>query len=231
MLHLLYDQGNTRTKCVAVLDGARVDPGVSQARADAALWCSVADTMGRAERMAWLLERARRAWILDRHTPSPLVIPPGTQPMLGADRIAAAAGALATAPGVDILVVDAGTCVTYDHVSARGVFMGGNIGPGVEMQLRAMHHHTARLPLAALEPRRGGVFGHDTPSALSLGVANGIAGAAALCWQALPEPRACLLTGGDARALSPYFTIPHALAPGLVMDGLETILQHLENET
>lgn len=231
MTHLLFDQGNTRTKCVAVCDGRLLDPADVDAPADAAIWCSVADTMPRDQRMAWLLERARRAWILDCDTPMPMKLRYGVPRTLGADRIAAAVGALAACPGTDVLVVDAGTCVTYDWVSASGVFMGGNIGPGVEMQLEAMHRHTARLPQVTLAPASGDTFGHDTSTALSLGVALGIAGQAVMCLESLPRPRVCLLTGGDARELSAYLTIPHTVAPGLLMDGLETILQHLENET
>ena len=62
---------------------------------------------------------------------------------LGADRVAAAAGALSSVP---VLVVDAGTAVTEDLV-ADGRFLGGNISPGLSLRFRALNGFTSRLPL------------------------------------------------------------------------------------
>ena len=42
---------------------------------------------------------------------------------------------------------DSGTCITYNYVSAEGVFLGGNISPGLEMRFNGLHRFTARLPL------------------------------------------------------------------------------------
>ena len=50
-------------------------------------------------------------------------------------------------PGKDILVIDAGTCITYEFIDAAGRYHGGNISPGVQMRFRALHEFTGRLPL------------------------------------------------------------------------------------
>lgn len=83
---------------------------------------------------------------LTADTPLPLKLEYETPNTLGLDRIAAAVGAMSMKPAADLLVIDAGTCNTYDFVSADGVFKGGNITPGVEMRLKAMHAFTGRLP-------------------------------------------------------------------------------------
>lgn len=73
-----------------------------------------------------------------------------TPETLGKDRIAACAGAMALFNERPLLVIDAGTCITYDFISDTNVYMGGAISPGIEMKLKAMHHFTNKLPLAQL---------------------------------------------------------------------------------
>ncbi len=81
-------------------------------------------------------------------TPLPLRSLRYTTPeTLGADRIAAVVGAMAQRPGKDILVIDAGTCITYDYADKQGNYLGGNISPGLALRLRSMAEMTARLPL------------------------------------------------------------------------------------
>ncbi|MBP5377344.1 MAG: type III pantothenate kinase [Bacteroidaceae bacterium] len=65
----------------------------------------------------------------------------------GADRIAADLGAFAQAKGRTILVIDAGTCITYDLIDKDGHILSGVISPGIGLRLKAMHEHTALLPL------------------------------------------------------------------------------------
>ena len=86
-------------------------------------------------------------------TPAPVTVAYRTPETLGADRLAAVVGAVTLKPQTDLLVVDAGTCITYDFVDAAGNYLGGNISPGVEMRLEALHNCTARLPLAKKAPR------------------------------------------------------------------------------
>ena len=80
-------------------------------------------------------------------TPSPLRSAYRTPETLGADRWAAVVGAAKLLPATDLMVVDVGTCITYDYVSAEGTYQGGNISLGLGMRLRALHEQTARLPL------------------------------------------------------------------------------------
>lgn len=76
-------------------------------------------------------------------------------------------------PGHDLLIVDIGTCVTFDFVNAVGEYLGGNISPGPTMRLKALNLYTARLPLVE---RRGETpeLGFNTETAIRSGVLNGI---------------------------------------------------------
>lgn len=92
---------------------------------------------------------------------------------LGADRLAADVGARIMAPEKDILVVDAGTCLTFDAIRKDGVYVGGNISPGIGLRLKAMHDHTAALPLL-LPEGDAPVVGTDLETAMRGGCLNGL---------------------------------------------------------
>jgi len=95
-----------------------------------------------------------------------------TPETLGKDRIAAVAGAFALNPETDILVIDAGTAITYDFLDARGVYHGGNIAPGLQMRARALHAFTHQLPLVELT-YTAKLLGDDTQSAINSGILYG----------------------------------------------------------
>ena len=75
-----------------------------------------------------------------------------TPQTLGKERLAAVVGAWAIYPNQHCLVVDAGTCMTMEFINAKGQYLGGNISPGVQMRLRAMHDFTAQLPKVEAVP-------------------------------------------------------------------------------
>ena len=70
-------------------------------------------------------------------------------------------------------VIDSGTCITYNYVSAEGVFLGGNISPGLEMRFNGLHRFTARLPLVTPTETYGGI-GQSTEEAIRNGVMSGM---------------------------------------------------------
>ena len=84
---------------------------------------------------------------LTHSTPIPLKNCYLTPDTLGYDRIAAAVGAHTIYPGRNVLVIDAGTAITYDVVTLKGEFLGGNISPGLEIRFKSLHRYTQRLPL------------------------------------------------------------------------------------
>ena len=106
-------------------------------------------------------------------TPVPITNRYRTPQTLGSDRLAAAVGARSLKPGKDLLIIDAGTCVTYEVIDALGNYWGGNIAPGMHMRLRALHEFTAKLPLVEAEGAVPGM-GYDTDTAIRSGVLRGM---------------------------------------------------------
>lgn len=110
--------------------------------------------------------------MLTHNTSIPIINCYKTPQTLGMDRLAAAVGAY-EAVKHEVLIIDIGTAITYDFVNHEGHFLGGNIAPGVQMRLQALHHYTSQLPLVKAEGRYP-QLGEDTETAIRSGVLNGI---------------------------------------------------------
>lgn len=127
-----------------------------------------------------------------------------TPETLGVDRIALATAAFYHNPNGNTLVIDAGTCVTYDMMNDYGEYLGGAISPGIGMRYRAMHEQTAKLPLLEMEPIVD-FIGNTTESGMHSGVVNGICNEIdGVIGQYASRFRdlTVILTGGDAQFLS-----------------------------
>jgi type III pantothenate kinase len=111
--------------------------------------------------------------ILDDQTALPLRNRYRSADTLGKDRLAAAVGASARYPGKNLLIIDAGTAITIDFVSAEDDYLGGNISPGLTMRFRSLHEFTDNLPLVNTTDSST-LLGDDTESAICAGVVNGI---------------------------------------------------------
>jgi type III pantothenate kinase len=110
---------------------------------------------------------------LSHHTPIPIENKYQTPETLGKDRLAAVVGATFLKPDSDILVIDAGTAITYDFIDANKVYWGGNIAPGLNLRLRALHEFTQKLPLVEAK-EESPILGTDTESAIISGALYGI---------------------------------------------------------
>lgn len=110
---------------------------------------------------------------LDHTTQLPIENLYATPETLGKDRLAAAVGANELFPNTNLLVIDAGTAITYDLVSEKNQFIGGNISPGMEMRFKALNHFTGKLPLISPMDHFNAI-GKTTEEAIRAGVQNGI---------------------------------------------------------
>ena len=143
----------------------------------------------------------------------------------GADRIAADLGALAKYKGRPILVVDAGTCITYDLIDSEGNIVGGVISPGVSLRLKAMHEHTAALPL--LEADTGTpLLGFDTRTHMMSSAIHGtqfeLEGYIRSFVRRYPDLAVCTTGGNDLEPTEPLpVTLEHD--PLLLFRGLNTL--------
>ena len=112
---------------------------------------------------------------LTYQTPLPITNLYETPQTLGMDRIAAVLGAYALYPNQACLVIDAGSCITYDFLSAEREYCGGSISLGLQMRFKALHEFTAKLPL--LTPSVSDFpaqLGKNTEQAIKSGVINGL---------------------------------------------------------
>lgn len=167
-------------------------------------------------------------------TPVPLRNAYTTPHTLGADRLAGAVGAASLRPGQDTLLIDAGTALKLDLVTADGTYHGGSIAPGLRMRLQALHTFTGRLPLLELPAAGEAVqlIGDSTASCLLSGVLRGAAAEVrglVADYQLLYPDLGLVLTGGDAPHLAPALA-PLAgrifAVPELVLLGLDKILRY-----
>ena len=151
-----------------------------------------------------------------------------TPKTLGVDRIALVAAAVSEFPGKNVLVIDAGTCITYDYVSNQGVYFGGAISPGVRMRYKAMHTFTGKLP--ELEPADfSELTGDSTENSMHSGVVNGVLGEIGNFvrrYTAENKLLTVVLTGGDINFLANKLKIDIFAQPNFLLRGLNTILIH-----
>lgn len=177
--------------------------------------------------------KARNKFILNRALPLPLKNLYETPETLGMDRLAGVCGARELFPASDCLVIDAGSCITYDFVDKEGNYHGGSISPGLNMRFKAVHTFTAKLPLV---PAKAGVglIGRSTEACIQSGVVNGllaeIEGIVGLYDKKFPDLRV-ILCGGDAGFFENQLKASIFASPELVLIGLNSILIHNVNHS
>ena len=123
------------------------------------IFSTVVDKDG--ELVAYLENNLRNFVFLDETVSLPIKVQYKTPKTLGRDRLAAAVGANYLQPGKDLLVIDAGTAITYELIDASGSYLGGNISPGMTTRFRALNQFTKKLPLVVEQeniPLVGNVF-------------------------------------------------------------------------
>lgn len=150
-----------------------------------------------------------------------------TPQTLGMDRVAGVAGALVFFPNSSSLVIDAGTCVTYDIITHQGVHLGGVITPGLQMRLNAMHHFTQKLPQLTFEHSNEAIGRSTNEAMLSgtyFGMLNEINGFIER-YEADYGPLEVLICGGDAYLFDKHMKKDIFAAPDLVLFGLNKILE------
>lgn len=183
-MNLIIDQGNASSK-VAVFNEGRLEASFVYKQFDAevvaslfekyrfsgGILSSVIDTDP--DLLNCLEDKLPRFVFLDETVPVPVTIDYRTPQTLGKDRLAAIVGAHYLRPGCDLLVIDAGTAITYELVDKTGTFLGGNISPGMTTRFKALHAFTKKLPLLS-ETEEVPLMGKSTAEAIRAGVVNGV---------------------------------------------------------
>lgn len=185
-------------------------------------------------------EKQIPGWLSSNHiltlthlTPIPIVLDYKTPNTLGLDRIAAAVGAYDLFPNNTCLIIDMGTCITYDLLTHDGIFHGGAIAPGLDMRLKAMHAFTGKLPNITNPPDLQIYPGKSTQESMLAGVHQGIlhelTGYISLLQKEFENLRV-ILTGGDVSFFESSIKAPIFVRPELNLSGLNRILLHNESK-
>ncbi|AMO20827.1 type III pantothenate kinase [Flavobacterium columnare] len=158
------------------------------------------------------LEKKQIVWLqkkwnvvqISRESKFPFLNQYATPNTLGVDRMVLAAGAVLQFPFQNRLIIDVGTCVTYDFVDEYNVYHGGAISPGFRLRYASMHNYTAQLPLLELnEPED--LVGNSSISSMHSGVVNGLSFEIDGYIDELKKDKEkfiIILTGGDANFLA-----------------------------
>nr|WP_203583310.1 type III pantothenate kinase [Parabacteroides sp. 52] len=185
------------------------------------------------EMIAFLQENLHPFILLDETVPVPIRVGYDTPATLGRDRLAAAVGANYLRPRQDLLVIDAGTAITYELIEASGLFVGGNISPGMGTRFKALHQYTDKLPLVSEQEEIPFIATH-TVGAIQAGVVHGIVfemdGYINALRQKYPDVFV-FLTGGHSFYFERRLKNRIFANINLVLTGLNRILEYnVENE-
>ncbi len=194
-------------------------------------WISTAKPLELTKLAAWQhFDVAPRLFPIQSTSDLPINNLYATPHTLGTDRIVAVIAACSYCPGMPVLVIDAGTAITFDFADAGGNYLGGGISPGVRMRFRALDEFTARLPL--VEPVKDPpLVGDSTEASMRSGVVNG---ALAELQGIIDRYRATygtelqvFLTGGDQYLFENQLKNVNFAASNLVLEGIKQCIQHL----
>jgi type III pantothenate kinase len=165
---------------------------------------------------------------LDHQTKLPIENLYETPETLGKDRIAAAAGANELFPDQNLLIIDAGTAITYDLISEKNQYLGGNISPGITMRFKALNQFTGKLPLVEYmndyQP-----IGRNTTEAIRAGVQNGVIFEMEQTIDLFNrnyQNLQIIMTGGDSNFFAGKLNYSIFVHLNLTLTGLNRILEH-----
>jgi type III pantothenate kinase len=155
-----------------------------------------------------------------------------TPKTLGIDRMVLATGAILQFPNQNRLVIDAGTCITYDFVDANDQYLGGAISPGIRVRYESLHQQTAKLPL--LEKKYPEHYiGNSTQESIHSGVINGVAleidGFIEL-YKVEYAKFIIILTGGDADFLAMRLKNTIFANSNFLLESLNQTFQYNQND-
>ncbi|AUS04542.1 type III pantothenate kinase [Pseudotamlana carrageenivorans] len=178
------------------------------------------------------LKKAFNLLVLDAQLKFPFINDYATPNTLGVDRIALVCAAVKRFSNKNVLIIDAGTCITYDFISAESRYLGGAISPGLSMRYKALNNLTAKLPLLELTiPER--LIGNSTAASIHSGVVHGVLheiDGTISSYKNKYSDLTVILTGGDTKFLSKQLKSSIFAHSNFLLEGLNYILQLNSNE-
>ncbi|MDO6760366.1 type III pantothenate kinase [Tamlana sp. 2_MG-2023] len=170
--------------------------------------------------------------VLDIDTKLPFINGYSTPETLGVDRIGLVCASVKQFSGKNVLIIDAGTCITYDFVTQENKYLGGAISPGLAMRYKSLNNLTAKLPLLELSVPKN-IIGNSTANSIHSGVVNGVINEVdgiITQYKTKFSDLTVILTGGDAKFLSKQLKSSIFANSNFLLEGLNYILQLNSNE-
>ncbi|WP_299228390.1 type III pantothenate kinase [uncultured Psychroserpens sp.] len=154
-----------------------------------------------------------------------------TPKTLGVDRIALVSASVQQFTDKNVLIIDAGTCITYDFINSRNEYLGGAISPGVRLRYRTLNNLTANLPLLETQMPKH-ILGNSTENAIHSGVVFGVLkeiDGVINDYKANFSDLTVILTGGDTKLLSKQLKNGIFANSNFLLEGLNFILEYNTN--
>ncbi len=151
---------------------------------------------------------------------------------LGIDRLVLSAGAVLKYPKQNRLIIDSGTCITYDFVDENDNYLGGAISPGIRLRYEALHNYTANLPLLSKEEPMH-TIGNATNQSIHSGVINGLAheiDGFIETYSNNYKNFIIILTGGDAEFLAKRLKNTIFANQNFLLESLNQLFQYNPND-
>ncbi len=191
--------------------------------------CAIIASVGKSDEKAFeVLSLFCKVHVLTSKSKVPFKNSYATSNTLGIDRIALATAAFYQNQGGNTLVIDAGTCITYDIINDFNEYLGGAISPGINMRYKAMHGQTAKLPLLEKEEPMD-FIGNSTKNCMHSGVVYGVLheidGVISQYAQRFKH-LTVILTGGDSHFLSKRLKNTIFADSKFLLKGLNYLLEY-----
>lgn len=151
---------------------------------------------------------------------------------LGIDRMVLSAGAVLKFPKQNRLIIDAGTCITYDFIDQNDNYLGGAISPGIRLRYESLHNYTAKLPLLVKDNPEQSV-GNSTTQSIHSGIINGISFEIDGFINSILEKNdnfIIILTGGDSEFLAKRLKNTIFANSNFLLESLNQIFQYNQND-
>lgn len=177
------------------------------------------------------IENYFKVFVLDASTKIPFQNHYKSPKTLGVDRIALVSASVKKYKELNVLIIDAGTCITYDFINSENNYLGGAISPGIRVRYQSLNNLTANLPL--LETKMPYSFiGNSTIESIHSGIINGILNeieGTINYYDKKYKDLTVILTGGDADFLSKRLKSSIFANSNFLLEGLNYILEFNTN--
>jgi type III pantothenate kinase len=166
-------------------------------------------------------------YILNKNSKLPFISKYKTPETLGADRIALVSASTKFYPNQNVLIIDAGTCITYDFITSENRYLGGAISPGIRLRYQSLNNLTSNLPLLEKKAPKN-LIGNSSKESIHSGVINGILmeiDGVIQKYNKKYKDLTVILTGGDANFLSKRLKSSIFANSNFLLEGLNFILE------